>query len=343
MAKILETTNGNLVLVNDKEPGISRKRKGKKFSYYFNKKEITEEKKLERYKKLAIPPSWKEVWICRKANGHLQATGLDLRKRKQYRYHSSWSAKRNEKKFDRLAEFGKTLSKIRSQIEKDISVNKLSSEKVLATVVRLMEKTFIRIGNSVYEKENGSYGLTTLKDKHVSIKGSELKLSFVGKKGIHHSISLESKQLANIVRKCRDIPGHELFQYYDEEGNPHAIDSGMVNEYIRRISNSDFSAKDFRTWAGTVNILRAFKKIGMSNKKTITKKKIVEALNYVSEKLGNTNSICKKYYVHPLLISMYENNSLEKYLNQMNGLGKENKKGLNSDEKLLLRILKNES
>ena len=343
MNKTIQTSSTNLVFVTDKEVGISRKKKGSNFFYYYNAKELKNKNEIERIRKLVIPPAWREVWICKKPNGHLQATGLDFRNRKQYRYHAAWSMMRNEKKFERLAEFGKVLVNLRKHIEKDFIKPDLSQEKVLASVIKLMEKTYIRIGNNTYEKENGSYGLTTLKDKHVTITGNKLKLSFIGKKGIHHTIDLESKRLTQIIKKCRDIPGKELFQYYDEKGKTHTIDSGMVNRYIQTISNSDFTAKDFRTWAGSINILRAFKTVGFSEKKTIIKKKIVEALNSVSEKLGNTSSVCKKYYVHPLLISLYENNKLGKYLNEMNEEVKKKRGGLNSDEMLLLKIFKMET
>lgn len=213
-------------------------------------------------------------------------------------------------------------------------------EKVLATVVSLMERTNIRVGNCFYEKLYGSFGLTTFKDKHVTINGHQLKFSFKGKKGVCHDISIKSKRLANIVKKCRDIPGKELFQYIDEKGEHRSIDSGMVNEYIKRISGSDFTAKDFRTWAGTVQSLLAFKELGYSETLAESKKKIVAALDIVSNLLGNTRTVCKKYYVHPLIISLYENGSLGKYTEELDNIEKfDNTADLTVEEKLLMKIL----
>lgn len=330
----------NLVYVNDLEPGIERVRKGKGFDYVLDNRSIKDENELQRIKSLVIPPAWENVWICILANGHLQATGLDARKRKQYRYHPLWNSLRNHTKFYRLYEFGKVLPKIRLQLEKDLSLPGLPQQKVLAAVVSLMERTHIRVGNTMYEKLYGSYGLTTLKDKHVEIKGSTMKFSFKGKKGVQHEISIKNKKLSALVQKCRDIPGKELFQYYDEEGKRHSIDSGMVNEYIKAISGSDFTAKDFRTWAGTVESLMAFKELGFFETATESKKKIVEALDMVSKLLGNTRTVCKKYYVHPLMLSLYEDRSLEKYIKQLDAIEKnDNKTDLTSEEKIVMKIL----
>ncbi|ANE50662.1 DNA topoisomerase IB [Flavisolibacter tropicus] len=330
----------DLHYVNDKQAGIQRIKKGQGFSYIYNDQLLTDEAELERIKKLAIPPAWTNVWICPKSNGHIQATGFDTRSRKQYRYHEQWQTLRNETKFHRLYEFGKLLPSLRLKLEEDFSNKELSEEKVIATVISLMERTYIRIGNNEYEKINGSYGLTTLKDKHVKIEGDKIRFSFKGKKGIDHDISLRSRKLAKAVQACRDIPGKELFQYYDVEGNKKPIDSGCVNNYIKDATGGDFTAKDFRTWAGTLNILRAFRTLGEAPSETECKKNVISALDEVSKKLGNTRTVCKKYYVHPGIIKLYEGNSLNKYLKELDEIEKADfLTGLTSEERVLMKIL----
>ncbi|MEO6837142.1 MAG: DNA topoisomerase IB [Ginsengibacter sp.] len=330
----------HLIYVTDQDTGIERKRKGEKFAYYFQDKLIKDDEELLRIKHLVIPPAWERVWICKKENGHLQATGYDTKNRKQYRYHPYWNALRNETKFYRLHDFGNALPEIRLQLEKDLGIKELTSRKVLAAVVSLMERTNIRIGNSFYEKAYGSFGLTTLKDRHVKFKGNSVIFSFTGKKGVSHNITLKSKKLSQIIKKCRDVPGKELFQFYDEEGNRHSIDSGTVNDYIREISHTDFTAKDFRTWAGTIQAFLALKSIGCCDTETETKRKIVEALDIVSEQLGNTRTVCKKYYVHPLILSLYESKKLEKYIQQLDSIEKDDgKTSLTPDEKVVMKIL----
>jgi DNA topoisomerase-1 len=226
------------------------------------------------------------------------------------------------------------------QLEKDLSDKELSEKKVLAAVVSLMERTNIRIGNAFYEKEYGSFGLTTLKDRHVTFNGNSVTFAFKGKKGVDHKIKLKSKKLASIIKKCRDVPGKELFQYYDEEGNHHSIDSGLVNSYIREISHADFTAKDFRTWSGTVHAFLALKAIGCCETVTEAKRKIVEALDIVSEHLGNTRTVCKKYYVHPLILSLYESHKLEKYIAELDKIEKDDDKvSLSPEEKMVMKIL----
>jgi DNA topoisomerase I len=330
----------DLVYVNDKKPGISRVKRGKSFSYIYDNKPLKDEEEIRRIKKLAIPPAWTNVWICPKENGHIQATGFDARNRKQYRYHPLWQSLRNETKFHRLFEFGKLLPSLRIKLEEDFSKKELCEEKVLATVVSLMERTYIRIGNNDYEKLYGSYGLTTLKDKHVKIQGDEVRFSFTGKKGINQDINLRNRKLAKAVKACRDIPGKELFQYYDREGNRKPIDSGMVNNYIRQATGGDFTAKDFRTWAGTLNILRSFKALGEAGSESEAKKNIVAALDEVSKKLGNTRTVCKKYYVHPGIIKLYEDHGLQKYLKELDEIEKPDElAGLTSEERTLMKIL----
>src|SRR5215213_8970587 len=285
----------DLKYVSDRSKGIQRQKKGNGFVYIYDNKPLKDKKELERIKKLVIPPAWTNVWICPDENGHIQATGFDVRNRKQYRYHPLWNTLRSETKFHHLYEFGKLLPSLRLKLEEDLAKKELCEEKVIATVISLMERTYIRIGNDGYEKMYGSYGLTTLKDKHVKIEGDKLAFSFKGKKGIYQNVSLRNRRLARMVKACRDIPGKELFQYFDKDGNRKSIDSGMVNRYIKEATGGDFSAKDFRTWAGTLDILRAFKAMGKAGSETDCKKNIVAALDEVSKKLGNTRTICKKY------------------------------------------------
>jgi DNA topoisomerase I len=331
----------DLHYVNDREPGISRVSKGKEFAYLMENKPVKDKALLERIRKLAIPPAWTNVWICAQDNGHIQATGFDLRGRKQYRYHTSWNLLRNETKFHRMYEFGKLLPSLRLRLEADLGKKELCEEKVIATVVSLMERTFIRIGNNDYEKLYGSYGLTTLKDKHVKVEGDQLHFSFRGKKGIDHSISLKNRRLARTVKACRDLPGRELFQYIDAEGSRKSIDSGKVNAYIKDATGGDFSAKDFRTWAGTLGALRAFSSMAAAATDSDLKKNVVQALEEVSKKLGNTRTVCKKYYVHPGVIRLYEEQGLNKYLEELDDIEEpDNLSGLTSEERVLMKILK---
>ncbi len=333
----------NLVYVTDKEPGIERVKSGEKFEYYYQGEKIKDDEELLRIKHLVLPPAWTKVWICKKENGHLQATGYDVKNRKQYKYHPHWNSLRNHTKYYRLLEFGKALPGIRLQLEKDLGDKELSLRKVLAAVVSLMERTNIRVGNSFYEKTYGSFGLTTLKDKHVKFNGNAVSFAFIGKKGVAHNITLKNKKLAAIIKKCRDIPGKELFQFYDEKGEHRSIDSGLVNNYIREISNADFTAKDFRTWAGTIQAFLALKSIGCCDTQKETKRRIVQALDMVSEQLGNTRTVCKKYYVHPLILSLYESKKLEDYTKELDEIEKNDNKGdLTPEEKVVMKILQSD-
>ena len=333
----------NLIYVTDSEDGIIRKKSGRGFSYTFEEKKVADKKQLERIKKLVIPPAWRDVWICSIDNGHLQVTGMDDKNRKQYIYHPIWIALRNQTKFYKMIQFAHALPNIRLNLEKDLALRGLKQRKVLATVVSLMERTNIRVGNETYEKLYGSYGITTLKDRHYKGTSSKLHFTFKGKKGVKHDITLTNKRLARIVQQCKEIPGKELFQYYDEEGKRHHIDSGMVNDYIKEISGDDFTAKDFRTWAGTVNAFLALNELGMADTETERKKLIVSALDKVACLLGNTRSVCKKYYVHPLILNLYETESIKKYLKQLDNIEKnDNKAGLTYEEEVLLTILENE-
>jgi DNA topoisomerase I len=332
----------HLVYVTDNRPGITRQKKGKGLTYLQDGKTVKDPAVLRRIRGLVIPPAWTAVWICPTANGHIQATGLDVRRRKQYRYHPLWNSLRNETKFHRLYEFGKALPTFREKIENDFKTRELTRDKVLATVLSVMERTYIRVGNNEYEKSNGSYGLTTLKNKHVTIHGDTLAFSFVGKKGIHHDITLHNKRLARAVGQCREIPGRELFQYYDQEGARHAIDSGMVNQYIHQAMGTDFTAKDLRTWAGSLHALQAFRSIGEASGVTECKKNIIAALDTVSKKLGNSRTVCKKYYVHPGIVRLYEENKLVKYLDEpdVTETASGEKTALTAEEVVLMRILR---
>jgi DNA topoisomerase-1 len=329
-----------LVYVSDRDEGIRRVPKDNGFVYVYNGREVKSSAELERIRKLAIPPAWREVWICKHPNGHIQSTGIDARNRKQYRYHVQWQESRNLNKFGKLLEFGKVLPKLRARMKKDIARRNLTEEKVIATVLALMENTYIRIGNGQYEKSNQSYGLTTLKNRHVKIQGNTLQFSFVGKKGVAHRISLKNRQLARIVKQCREIPGKELFQYLDANGDHKPIDSGKVNQYIKEATNSDFTAKDFRTWAGTLNALLALTDLGISETISGKKHNVLSALDEVSRKLGNTRTVCKKYYVHPLVIELYENDELMKYTASLKRMQPATAAGLSPEEKILMKILK---
>lgn len=331
-----------LFYASDSTPGISRKTTGKTHVYLDKKgNKITDEKTLDRIKKLAIPPAWTNVWIADKKNAHLQATGIDIAGRKQYRYHNDWALHRNETKYFRLLEFGSKLPEFRKNILKDLRRKDLDERKVLAISVNMMQKTLIRIGNESYKQLYGSYGLTTLMDKHVKINGNSMKLSFKGKKGVFHEIDISDKGLAKLVEKCRDIPGQELFQYYTPGGERKSIDSGKVNNYIKEISCCDFTAKDFRTWAGTMHAMKHLSEFEFPDNVTLRKKITLTAIDQVAAKLGNTRAICKKSYIFPALLEEYENGSLLPYLKKLSKAADfTGEKGLNHDEKVLLSFLK---
>jgi len=327
-----------LIYVSNKDEGFLRRQNGKGFIYLYQSKKLTDKKQLERIKKLVIPPAWKDVWICKLPNGHLQATGFDIKGRKQYRYHRMWNSLRNETKFYRMHEFGKAIPKIREQVNKDLSQPVLNERKVLALLLRIMDQTGIRIGNESYEKQNGSYGLTTLKEDHVTIHGNNtIEFVFTGKKGIEHKISLRSKRLARVVEQCLEIPGEELFQYYDSDGSRQHVDSGMLNNYIQEITGENFSAKDFRTWTGTVHALSKLKTFEIPTSKTEIKKCMLEALDHVALQLGNTRAVCKKYYVHPVIFRLFEKASLHKFFK--NGSTSTAVSHLTTDEGIFMKIL----
>lgn len=327
--------------VSDTDKGIERVKKGDKFEYLLDEKKVTDKELLDRIKKLVIPPAWEKVWICKHENGHIQVTGIDVKGRKQYKYHPLWNALRNETKFYRLLEFGKCLPLIRERLQKDLSKQGLPKQKVLAAIVSIMDKTSIRIGNSFYEKLYGSFGLSTMKDKHVKIEGGTVRFSFKGKKGVYHDISFKSRKLANIVKQCREIPGKELFQYYDAEGKAQSIDSGEVNNYIKEISCGDFTSKDFRTWTGTVQCLLSLKELGVFDSEKEMKRNIVTAIDAVAECLGNTRTVCRKHYIHPVVLSSYENSKLERYLKDLERKAADAEE-ITACEEIVLTLLENE-
>jgi DNA topoisomerase-1 len=292
--------------VHDDRPGIRRERAGEAWRYLDADGEaITDEATVARIRKLAIPPAWTEVWICPQANGHLQATGRDARGRKQYRYHPKWREVRDEVKYERMLKFGQALPGIRREVDRALSLPGLPREKVLATIVYLLEATMMRVGNEEYARTNKSFGLTTLRNRHVRVDGGEVEFRFRGKSGVYHKVKVHDRRLARIIARARDLPGQELFQYVDDEGETHSIDSSDVNDYLRSITGEDYTAKDFRTWSGTVLAALALQEFEKFDSETQAKKNIVRAIESVAEKLGNTPSICRKCYVHPAVLDAY--------------------------------------
>jgi DNA topoisomerase-1 len=334
-----EARSMKLVYTSDTIPGYTRGRKGGSFVYFDTTgTEIPEGDELQRIKALVLPPAWENVWISPKANGHLQATGTDTAGRKQYKYHTQWSKMRNERKHNRMAEFAKALPLIRAQVEKDLSRKEFTKEKVVALAISVMDKTLIRVGNSEYTKLYGSYGLTSLRNKHINISGSKMVIAFKGKKGVFQEIKVTHTRLAHILKKLKDIPGQELFQYYDEDGSKKTLESGDVNEYIATITGKDFTAKDFRTWWGTVSAAVYLASDELQADMPL-KKSIIETLDFVAGKLGNTRTVCKKYYVHPKLLSDYEEGKFDKYLNKLKNANQLNGERQETQEKIIMEFI----
>jgi DNA topoisomerase-1 len=324
--------------VSDMQPGIRRKRAGKGFAYVGpDGKTIRDAKELARIRSLAIPPAYTDVWICPYPSGHIQATGRDARGRKQYRYHARWREVRDETKFGRMLAFSQALPKIRARVERDLGLPGLPREKVLATVVRLLECTCIRVGNDEYAKANRSFGLTTLQDRHVEVSGSNLRFEFRGKSGKVHKVDLNDRRLARIVERCQDLPGEDLFQYVDDEGVRQTVGSGDVNEYIREISGQEFTAKDFRTWAGTILAVEALTRVGAFASQRQAKSNVLKAIDLVSEQLNNTRAVCRKYYVHPAVFETYLAGTMLEHL--QNGTKQSAKDELSSEEMAVVRLL----
>jgi DNA topoisomerase-1 len=292
--------------VSDDMPGIRREAAGSGFRYRYPTGELArDDQVLKRIQSLAIPPAWREVWICPDPAGHLQATGRDERGRKQHRYHPRWREVRDETKYTRMISFGRALPRIRQRVGRDLARPGLPRNKVLATVVRLLEVSLIRVGNKEYARDNDSFGLTTMRDRHVDVEGSLVRFHFRGKSGKWHEVDINDRRLAKIVKSCQDLPGQELFQYVDEEGQRREVASTDVNEYLRGITGEDFTAKDFRTWAGTVLAALALKEFKQCDSQAQAKKNIVRAVESVAERLGNTVAVCRKCYVHPEVLNAY--------------------------------------
>ena len=292
--------------VTDAAPGIRRQRRGRGFTYIAADGSVIRDKaELERIRKLVIPPRWTSVWICPNPSGHLQVTARDARGRKQYRYHPRYRAVRDETKFGRMLAFSEILPLIRECVERDVMLPELSRDKVLATVVWLLERTLIRVGNDEYARDNGSFGLTTLRRKHVTVSGAKLRFEFRGKSGVPHSVAVTDRRIAHIVQRCQELPGQELFQYLDNDGRRQSVDAGDINEYLRRITGRQVTAKDFRTWAGTTLAAAALRELGGFTSEKQAKAKIVTAIDRISQRLGNTRAVCRKYYVHPAILEAY--------------------------------------
>lgn len=315
LTPVLSAKAAGLRYVSDNGPGIRRKRAGRGMVYLgLNGRLIRNRGELRRIRALAIPPAWQGVWICPSPDGHIQATGRDARRRKQYRYHTRWREVRDETKYDRVLAFARALPAIRARVQRDLAQPGLPRQKILATVVRLLETTLIRVGNEEYARQNESFGLTTMRDRHVEVTGATVKFRFRGKSGKPHDVALTDRRLAAIVKRSQDLPGYELFQYVDEAGEHRTIDAVDVNAYLRDVCGQEFTAKDFRTWAGTVLAARAFRGLAALHPGTPTRRDVVRAVESVAKRLGNTAAVCRKCYIHPAVIDAYLDGSLLKTL-----------------------------
>ena len=333
----------NLVYIQDHHLTINRHKHGRGFYYTDKKKKkITDKTSLERIKQLVIPPAWKEVRITHLENGHLQVVGRDTKDRKVYRYHDLWSKFKNQTKFFKMASFGKKLPEIRKQVDKDLELVGMPKQKVLALVVRLMEETHIRIGNHYYAKKNQTYGLSTLRSRHVNVGEDILTFNFIGKKGKEHHIEVTDQDLIELVNECEEIPGWELFKYYDENGNKDCIDSGMINEYIQNICGEFYSAKDFRTWAATKIYFEALRDLCYVEEEKQQDKNIIAALDEAADALGNTRSVCRSYYVHPVVTEYYQNGKIQEYFDKVDekSVGKSSET-FSHTEKVILELMEN--
>jgi DNA topoisomerase-1 len=300
----------DLCHVSDLTPGIKRIKRGKSFIYLdINNKPVKDKEVLKRIKSLVIPPAWTQVWICPEINGHLQATGRDAKGRKQYRYHFRWQKIRNELKFDKMLAFGQFLPLIRKRVKEDLARPGLPREKVLALVFSIMEETLIRIGNQEYVNENNTFGLTTMQNRHVEVDKAKIEFKFRGKSGKYHVINFCNHRLAKLVKRCQELPGHSLFEYLDEEGNPRSISSTDMNQYIFEITGQNFTAKDYRTWGGSIYGMQVFQQFCETGPEDL-KKNTIKAVEAVAKRLGNTTAVCKKYYIHPAVMEAYLKQSL---------------------------------
>lgn len=312
-AALASARAAGLRYTSDAKPGIRRTRAGSTFGYVGpTGRRVTSAVELSRIRALVIPPAWEQVWISTDASGHLQATGRDARGRKQYRYHPKWREVRDVTKYDRLIGFAQALPQLRQRTARDLKRRGVPREKVLATIVQLLEKTLIRVGNDEYAKQNRSFGLTTLRDGHVHVRGRRLHFSFRGKSGIEHEIELDDRRLATIVRACRDIPGYDLFQFYGDDGTRQTVGSADVNEYLKRVTGEDFTSKDFRTWAGTVHAAELLRSVPVAATVTEAKGHVVRAVESVAQRLGNTKAVSRKCYIHPAVFDAYRDGSMVK-------------------------------
>ncbi|WP_324720948.1 DNA topoisomerase IB [Salinimicrobium sp. HB62] len=334
----LAAEKANLQYISEEQLCIERRKRGKGYQYLQEGEPLKDNEKLERIKKLVIPPAWEKVKICPISNGHLQVVGLDAKQRKQYMYHPDWTKLRNLTKFYKMAAFGKVLPKIRARVDADLDKRGMPQDKVLALVIRLMEETHIRIGNDTYAKQNKSYGLSTLRSRHVQISSGKMKINFVGKRGIENTVSVTDKKLVKLVNKCEEIPGWEVFKYYDEEGKKRTIDSGMVNHYIQEVSGELFSAKDFRTWSATKIFFEKLREMGYAEEEKQNKKNIIEAYDTAAEALNNTRSVCRSYYVHPYVVQLYETGGIVTYFKKVDRK-RTTKPNISQTEEVLLEIL----
>lgn len=329
-----------LIYVTDSDPGITRHKSGKGFSYKLpGGTPIRDKPTIARINALAIPPAYTSVWICPDANGHIQATGRDDKNRKQYRYHADWNATRDLTKYGRMLHFAYLLPKIRRRIRAHMAQPGLGRNKVLATVVNLLETTLIRVGNEDYARTNKSYGLSTLRDRHVQIKGAELRFRFTGKSGKEWNLKLTDRRLAKLVKACQDIPGQKLFQYLTEDGQRHAVTSQDINTYLRDLTGEDITAKDFRTWAGTVLATTELKQADLADTPTAAKRTITAAVKAVAAKLGNTPAICRKCYVHPDIFICYEKGKLHQDIAPLVAKQRKALAGLRADEAAVVILL----
>ncbi len=334
-----------LVYVNTGGAGYTRQRKGDSFIYYdTNGKRLRDKETLQRIKSLVIPPAWERVWISPKPNGHLQATGYDAAGRKQYKYHNEWNKHRNVKKHSRMVEFARSLPALRKRLNRDLRKKEFSREKVLALAITVMDKTCIRVGNSAYTKLYGSYGLTSLRNRHIQIQGSRMTIAFKGKKGVYQEIKLTHLRLSGMMKKLRDIPGQELFQYYDGNGEKRPVDSADINAYIMEGTGKDFTAKDFRTWWGTVSMFSALAELEPFETLTEARQNLNTAQEVVAKKLGNTKAVCKKYYIHPDVFTHYEEGRLNKYLEKVKRLRSESgaMNGSSPEEQVTMEYMRSE-
>lgn len=328
----------NLIYVSDADLNIRREKEKEKYRYYFNEQLLKDKKELERISSLVIPPNWEKVRIAYPPNGHLQVVGRDSKNRKVYRYHDLWSKVRNQTKFYKLAAFANVLPQIRAQVDKDLDLTEMSRRKVLALVLRLMEETHIRVGNAYYAKRNKTYGLSTMRTRHVETSKDNIKFHFIGKKGKEHNITLRNKKLARLINRCEEIPGWELFQYYDSNGEKQKIDSGLVNDYIHELSGNLFSAKDFRTWGATKTFFETVYDLGYTADEKDNKSAILKGFDAAAEALGNTRTVCRKYYVHPQVVDAYESGSIVKEFEKLDNYSKE-KPYFSPTEEILLQMI----